>query len=79
MHSLSIVILSLIIILLGFYDDEETCTFGSRKKGGERVPHLDFNFKLISKVVAAQGSTGYLAEVTTEKIEGQSQSRLYSN
>ena len=37
------------------------------EEGGE-VPHSDFNFHLLAKVVAGQGSTGYLAEVTPEKM-----------
>lgn len=32
------------------------------------VPHSDFSFKLLAKVVANRGSTGYLAEVTPERM-----------
>lgn len=57
-----------ILFCTGFFDDEVLNRFGWKKKDGEKVLYSDFTFKLLAKVVGKGGSTGYLAEVTPEKI-----------
>jgi hypothetical protein len=54
------------VCTLGFYDDINSGTFGTVKKGVKR-PLSNFNFAFKQKIVASvASSTGYLVEVIPE-------------
>ena len=57
---------------IGFYDDFETGTFGTKTKKGAKRPLSNFNFKFKVKMIASDpSSTGYLVEVVPEDMHMQ--------
>ena len=78
MHILNIILYpctmpwSAIPSFLVFYDDSDTNTFGTMKKDQKR-PLSNFSFDFITKILAADScSTGYLVDVTPERVGGDS-------
>lgn len=53
---------------IGYYEDEQKCTFGTFKKDRKR-PLSNFAFSFLSKVVSQDpASTGFLVKLTPEGV-----------